>query len=186
MANFEFKMDKKTYNYLTGDYINGKFMTFGELFETFMKDAIPSIFEDNIDADKINDYLETDEGTLHEKLLLSSMNRNELNLASAMCNIRELILAANSLGITLGFGAEFIISERKLRNKIQISIDNASVLQYGNRIFEIAAEVVDLMKKWIGLLNSYGTHLYGANDAVYIRSAQYNIYGIKVTFIKNN
>lgn len=165
MANFGFKLDKKTYEYLMEN-----------VFTAFSK----------IDVDLINDWIETDPDSRHSDELIKAMNRREVDLASAMCSIMQLILAANELGINIGFGTDFVVSEGKLQNKIQISIDSEAVLKYGNRIFEIAAEVVDLMKKWIVLINSYGTHLYGANDAIYIRSARYNKFtdNIKVIFIK--
>lgn len=121
----------------------------------------------SIDIDLINDYVETDPGTLHEKRLLSRMNKCEVNLTEAMLSIRQLILAANRLGITFVFSTE---SAQITIQKIRISIANWAIRKHGDKVINIAEDALYLLLKWIKVLNGYRTYLYGTNEAIYIKS----------------
>lgn len=130
---------------------------------------LEDMFEQKINIDLINDYLETEPNTVHSARLIKSMNKGEHDLAEAMASIRMLIVAANGAGINFYFSIE-PTSPKSKRQKIKISIANWAIAKYGTKVACVAADAVSLLIKWISVLNSYSTYILGVNESTYLKS----------------
>ena len=137
---------------------------------------ISNIFENlltqKINVDLINDYIETEPNTVHSARLIKSMNQGEHDLAEAMASIRMLIVAANGVGINFYFSIEPTSNHQTKRQKIKISITNWAIAKYGTKVATMAADAVNLLIRWIAVLNSYNTYTIGVNEITYLKSME--------------